>query len=323
MHQIEGELKRVVAPYSLLISDGVRALKCFCLLNEDMHLYHFIIKHSTAKDYGFSWKLWIDNSDGGIFSELKDDQHLIYDIHTNQADGEAAQTKKFLTSRGGSNRKRLKAELKERQYRHNNKNEDLYECFMDDWGILEKDLYDEKIDMEFLENLIDWDWHVYDDRPEFYPTWACPGCDFVADPENWKLDRKNHKKTCKFYETQAKRTYEHEKSRCVCCVHPYHDSNKTRSSRVKATRVEKMNKKGKKKKRRKQNIVKVKKCPNPKCPLKSVLSDTSSSWYQHRMKSRACRLHYEKQRLLKQKKKKKIQKEKSLAKKRSRRKKKK
>ena len=284
LRQIEGELKRLVAPQSIVNSDGVRAVRCFMLLHENLELYHFIIKHCHAKFHGFVWYLFINNQDGGIFSDIPEGECRQYEVHTQTADGAASLVKDALKSRGGGTRKNLKAELKEIQYRHNIGSGDIYSTFMHDWGVLEDHLHKKIVTMEFVHNLVKWNHEAYDEAPEFFPTWECPGCDFVSDPSDWKKDRKEHKKSCKFYQLEQKRTFEHGKARCTCCIRPYHDSNKSQPAKLKATRSTNLIKKRK----RKQKI--KKKCPNPNC--NSYITDTAQSRWLHRQQYQQCKTLY-------------------------------
>ena len=106
---------------------------------------------------------------------------------------------------------------------------------MNAWGFIEDALLSDIITLELLDTFLDWDHHEYDTLPQTLDTWACPGCEYNFEGDDWKAERKKHKRTCKYYSGQVEKRYEHESSNCTCCIQPYHDSSSC--IKIKATKV--------------------------------------------------------------------------------------
>jgi len=160
--QIQELLNQFVAPESILHSDSARAVKAWVLDHPELHLWHIIVTHSLAKFYGFTWKLFVNEDDGYIFDHLKksEGQYEIITAGTQKADGFASVVKTSLRKRGGCRREHVRAEIKEIQFRHNEKNGDIYSTFLQAWGVLESDLRNKITNMKFVYGLVKWNHHL-------------------------------------------------------------------------------------------------------------------------------------------------------------------
>jgi len=234
--QIQTMLDEYVAPKSILHSDSARAVKAWVMENPNLDLFHVIVTHSQAKYFGFTWLLYVDEDDGHIYSSLKKSrgEYRIITAGTQSADGFASVVKQAFRKRGGISRKNVRAELKEVQFRRNERGLDLYLTLLTAWGKLETALGNGEFQIEYLEALLKWDYHVYDNLPDEFPKWTCPGCEFETIGEDWRKERTSHRKSCQFYKYSAPHQYEHLKSRCCCCVYPFHE---TRGMKIKITNV--------------------------------------------------------------------------------------
>jgi hypothetical protein len=225
--QIQDLLNEFVAPESIFHSDSARAVKAWVFDHPELNLWHIIVTHSLAKFYGFNWKLFVNEEDGEIFKHLKKSsgEYQIITAGTQKADGFSSVVKKALGQRGGCRRENVRSEVKEIQWRHNERSVDIYSTFLKSWGILENDLANGIVDLEFVHSLVEWDHEVYENAPEDFPFWCCPGCGYSTDTKKkWKAQRTKHQKSCKYYTDKAVNQYEHLTSRCACCIYSYHDS---------------------------------------------------------------------------------------------------
>jgi len=235
--QIGSLLTDKVAPGSILHSDSARAVKAWVDDHPEKNLIHVCVNHAHAKFYGFVWLLYVDEEDGAHFEHLtiQDGKYDIIRAGTQHADGFASVVKNAFRQRGGVLRENVRAEIKEIQFRTNNVKSDIYEVFFTAWGDLEKDLIEKTTSMKKIKKMVEWNYQVYDDSPESFPRWVCPGCGFDASGEKWKNERKNHRKSCRYYKLNNSQRYEHLESRCCCCIYPYHDKKGT--TKMKAPNV--------------------------------------------------------------------------------------
>ena len=141
----------------------------------------------------------------------------------------------WLNEKRGIRRQHIKAYVKEKQFRRNNNDQDIFTCVMRTWGDLENDLRNGKTSLKKLEKLLDWDWKSYKNVPAELPKWRCGGCNFSFEGKSWKEERKEHKKSCRYYNLPNSRQYKHQESRCICCTVPYHSS--TKFCKCKVTKV--------------------------------------------------------------------------------------
>lgn len=130
----------------------------------------------------------------------------------------------WLNAKRGILRQHIKGYIKERQFRHNNGEQDIFAVLLNAWADLENDLREGVTTLKSLKKLLEWDWKSYKDRPNVLPRWRCGGCNFSFKGLTWQEERKKHKKSCRYYNLPLSRTYEHSDSRCICCTIPYHQS---------------------------------------------------------------------------------------------------
>ena len=235
LHQISGILDNHVGKNCILNSDSSRAIKAWVSDHPHLEISHVIVTHSEAKYHGFTWLLYVDNEDD-IFENMKEGEFKILTAGTQFADGFAAVVKKAFNNRGGVRRKDVKAELKEIQFRHNTKKQDIYDAFMEAWGDLEQDLRSEPpvTTIEAVKKLLEWDYEEYENTLDEFPAWTCPGCEYSTETNEWRKERSSHKKSCRYYHLDdTPNKYEHRHSRCICCIYPYHKNG----FKIKATRV--------------------------------------------------------------------------------------
>ena len=93
----------------------------------------------------------------------------------------------------------------------------------------------EAISIEDLDSELSWDYSSYDDLTEMLHHWTCPGCSFSSTGDNWQNERRKHRRKCKYYDLTPAKRYEHETSKCICCIVPYHESKPF--TKIKATKV--------------------------------------------------------------------------------------
>ena len=292
LYQIKDLLDDKVAPYSNFHSDKSRGVRAWVSDNSDLNLVHVIVNHALAKFYGFTWNLYVDEIDGYGFEHLKINEGK-YDIiraGTQHADGYASLVKKAFSQRGYVQRHLVKSELKEVQWRTNERCGDVFLAFLQAWCELETDLRDDfcEVDLPFVENLVNWDHHSYENAPDSYPCWICPGCGFNTEGISWKKERTTHKKSCKYYNLTPLRQYDHATSRCTCCIYSYHNSSQL--SKIKITHYESALKAIAQKKKIKKKKKKTYECPT----CNAVFTDGPANRYQHRSHSWECFVAYQK-----------------------------
>ena len=77
LFQISGPLDRHLLPFTIIISDGVRALEAYCGDRRDKDFVHCIINHSEVNEHGFTWILYVDSDDGVGFEGLVDGKYRL------------------------------------------------------------------------------------------------------------------------------------------------------------------------------------------------------------------------------------------------------
>lgn len=212
-----------------------------------------------------------------------EDKSRIVRVDTQSADGFASRVKLALNKQGCPDRSFVQQYIKECQWRHNNNTDDPFLSFLRDWGYVETLLRKADLDLKKFDSICDWSWEEYETLPEVIPLWACPGCDFTIESDDWKTQRKEHKKSCRYYAIQNAREYLHKDSRCICCVLPFHSNSKNKKR--KATK----NESKKKKKRKKNTKPSLWTCPS--CSRR--VADTASSRWLHRQSFQNCKIYYE------------------------------
>ena len=217
---------------SILHTDRARAYSAYVRDNPDLELYHCRVNHSAAEEEGFTWNLYMDAEDGPEFEETPDGYTMI-SVSTQTADGTMGNLKTWLRGKGGVVRKDIRRFVKEYQWRTNwSKKRDLYEYFLECFAEVEKDLREGRITVADLEKSVEWDFSSYSGtlevdtydgqnaRQDKGARWVCPGCDKVIQGRHCAQYKFYHKKSCMYYAAPDDKTYDHESSRCLCCVFP-------------------------------------------------------------------------------------------------------
>lgn len=221
----------------VLCADSARAYWAFILDFPQKGHYLFRINHAKAKTEGFVWKAFVDHEDGGIFADM-DQEFAILDVHTELADGQIGNFKKYCNSKGGVTQKHLKAWAKEFQFRQNYGKHDLWKVWMDQFGDVCRAIERGELTKFDVMDSLNWDRSFYqdysddetcDDDSDVPDTdeedsdgsyshtemWTCPGC-------STRLFRRNkdyHRRTCEYYLQTPERVYNHDTTRCICCVY--------------------------------------------------------------------------------------------------------
>lgn len=264
---------------SILLSDGSRGVKCWVLDNPAKNILHLAVNHCKSSTDGFTWYVYLDADDGHGFESLTNGEYRCVEVSTQKADGFGGIFKMWLNQKRGFTRSDVKGYIKEFQFRSNNAGKDIFHEFLTIWGELETILREDPSLMSDVNDGITWDFssYVHYDIDNFKPSWTCPGCEFTVSGNEWKNERKKHKRGCTYYKNISSRSYVHENSRCLCCTYPYHDST-PKGRKRKATLPPLKKNRGKFKKK------KLFTCPY----CCRTISDTASSRWQHRQKNADC-----------------------------------
>ena len=219
-----------IAAGSIFYTDRARAYTGFVQDNVHLNLIHCRVNRSKADEEGFTWTLFMDRGDGPEFC-AEDRDHAVYSVSTQLADGHIGKLKNWLIAKGGAQREHIRGYVKERQWRANwRRKKDLFIHFVQCWAETEEDLRSGLVSMDDVERCVAWDYSSYikrDDVDEYdsggedvqkRPTWVCPGCDKVIGGRHCAQYKFAHKQKCPAYKKHAYRRYDHETSRCLCCV---------------------------------------------------------------------------------------------------------
>ena len=230
LSQVKAVLDGNLAKGTVLHTDRARAYVAYAMDNPQLDLVHCRVNHSEAEKEGFVWKLFMDREDGPEFADNEDGETILT-VSTQLADGYIANLKEWLSARGGVQRAHLRGYLKEKQWRSNwGSKKDLYAHFLECWAEMERDIRAGIVTMGDVDDCITWDYSGYfrgrdnesgsshegDARSD--PYWICPGCGKVIAGRHAPQYKFTHKRKCKYYMEHPPRTYNHESSRCLCCV---------------------------------------------------------------------------------------------------------
>ena len=80
LFQISQALDDHLLPYTILCSDAVRSLKCYCADRLDKNYMHCIVNHSQVSEHGFTWLLYVDHKDGEEFEDLVNGECRIVEV---------------------------------------------------------------------------------------------------------------------------------------------------------------------------------------------------------------------------------------------------
>ena len=217
---------------TILHTDRARAYSAYVVDNPHLKLSHCRVNHSAADKEGFSWNLYVDEKDGETFRGFPGD-YAVISVSTQTADGAFGKLKSWLHRKGGVARRDIWRFVKEYQWRTNwSRKRDLYERFLECFAETEEDLRTGYVSVTELHASLEWDYSSYRAQPEvdeYDPadipsqqgeTWTCPGCGKVIGGKHRAQYKFYRKKTCRYYVELGSRTYDHESSRCLCCVYP-------------------------------------------------------------------------------------------------------
>ena len=232
LSHVEEVLDGKLGTGSILLTDRARAYSGYVKDNPGHQLYHCRVNHSAADKEGFTWNLYMDSMDGQEF-ETPPEGHTVISVSTQMADGAMGKLKTWLHRKGGVRRKDIRRFVKEYQWRTNwSKKVDLYDYFLKCFAETERDLRDGRITVEGIKECIEWDFSSYvgDENVDTYEggglaqktesRWVCPECGKVIRGVHCAQYKFYHKKVCVYYAPPDARTYDHESSRCLCCVFP-------------------------------------------------------------------------------------------------------
>ena len=122
---------------SIILTDKAKAYAAYCIDNIEKKLVHCIINHknSVKKKSTFVWVLFLDKNDFEFLSN-----EIEISVSTESADGFAGVLKHWLHQNGGVRRKDMQAYVKEKQWRRNHNDHDLFQEFLSAWSLTETDL---------------------------------------------------------------------------------------------------------------------------------------------------------------------------------------